>query len=36
MRKETVTKVKEAQMIIARINPRQNMPRHIVIKLEKL
>ena len=34
--KEIVNQVKEVQRVPYRINPRRNMPRHIVIKLEKL
>ena len=36
MEKEIVTQVQEAQRVPGRINPRRNMPRHIVIKLTKL
>ena len=35
MEKERVFKVQEAQRIPYRINPRRNMPRHILIKLTK-
>ena len=35
MGKEIATQVQEAQRIPYRINPRRNMPRHIVIKLAK-
>ena len=35
MGKKTVTQVQEAQGVPGRINPRRNMPRHIVIKLTK-
>ena len=35
IRKDTVTQVQEAQRVSGRINPRKNMPRHIVIKGEK-
>ena len=35
MGKETVTQVQEAQRVSGRINPRKNMPRHIVIKGKK-
>ena len=34
--KEITTQVQEAQRVPGRINPRRNMPRHIVIKLKKL
>ena len=36
MRKEIVTQVLETQRVPNRINPRQNTPRHIVIKLTKI
>ena len=36
MGKEIVNQVQEAQRVPYRINPRRNMPRHIVIKLSKL
>ena len=36
MGKEIVNQVQEAQRVPYRINPRRNMPRHIVIKLAKL
>ena len=36
MRKEMATQVQEAQRVPGRINPRRNMPRHIVIKLTKI
>ena len=36
MRKEIATHVQEAQRVPGRINPRRNMPRHIVIKLTKI
>ena len=36
MGKEIVTQVQETQRIPNRINPRQNTPRHIVIKLTKI
>ena len=36
MGKETVTQVQEAQKVLGRINPRNNMPRHIIIKLKKI
>ena len=35
MEKETVNQVQEAQRVPYRINPRRNMPRHILIKLIK-
>ena len=35
MNKEIVNQVQEAQRILHRINPRRNMPRHILIKLTK-
>ena len=35
MEKETVNQVQEAQTVPYRINPRRNMPRHILIKLKK-
>ena len=35
MKKETVNQVQEAQRVPYRINPRRNMPRHILIKLTK-
>ena len=35
MEKEIVNQVQEAQRIPYRINPRRNMPRHILIKLTK-
>ena len=34
--KEIATKVQETQRVPYRINPRSNMPRHIVIKLAKI
>ena len=34
--KEIATQVQEAQSVPGRINPRRNMPRHIVIKLAKI
>ena len=34
--KEIVTQVKEAQRVPYKINPRRNMPRHILIKLMKI
>ena len=36
MGKEIVTQVQEAQRVPYRINPRRNMPTHIVIKLTKI
>ena len=36
MGKEIVTQVQETQRVPNRINPRQNPPRHIVIKLTKM
>ena len=36
MGKEIATQVQEAQRVPGRINPRVNMPRHIVIKLTKI
>ena len=36
MGKATATQVQEAQRVPGRINPRRNMPRHIVIKLTKI
>ena len=36
MGKEIVNRVQEAQRVSSRINPRRNMPRHIVIKLPKV
>ena len=36
MGKEVATQVQEAQRVAERINPRRNMPRHIVIKLTKI
>ena len=36
MVKETVTQVQEPQRVPKRINPRQNTPRHILIKLTKI
>ena len=35
MGKETATQVQETQRVSNRINPRQNTPRHILIKLTK-
>ena len=36
MGKEIVTQVQEAQRVPYRINPRRNMPTHILIKLSKI
>ena len=36
MEKEIVNQVQEAQRIPHRINPKRNMPRHILIKLAKI
>ena len=36
MGKEIATQVQEVQRVPHRINPRRNMPRHIVIKLAKI
>ena len=33
MEKEIVSQVQEAQRVPYRINPRRNMPRHVLIKL---
>ena len=35
MEREIVSQVQEAQRVPYRINPRRNMPRHILIKLTK-
>ena len=35
MQKEIITQVQESQRVPYRINPRRNMPRHILIKLTK-
>ena len=35
MEKETVNQVQEAQRVPHRINPRRNMPKHILMKLTK-
>ena len=35
MEKEIVNQVQEAQRVQYRINPRRNMPRHVLIKLIK-
>ena len=36
MGKEIITQVQETQRVPSRINPRQNTPRHILIKLTKI
>ena len=36
MGKEIITQVQETQRVPIRINPRQNTPRHILIKLIKI
>ena len=36
MGKEIATQVQETQQVPNRINPRQNTPRHILIKLSKV
>ena len=36
MGKEIVTEVQETQRVPNRINPRQNTPRHILIKITKI
>ena len=36
MGKEIATQVQEVQRVPYRINPRRNMPRHILIKLAKI
>ena len=36
MGKEIVSQVQEAQRVPYRINPRRDMPRHILIKLSKI
>ena len=36
MGKEITNQVQEAQRVPHRINPRENTPRHIVIKLKKI
>ena len=36
MGKEIVNQVQEAQRVTYRINPRRNMPKHILIKLSKI
>ena len=36
MGKEIINQVQEAQRVPYRINPRRNMPRHILIKLSKI
>ena len=35
MEKEMVDQVQEAQRVPYRINPRRNMPRHVLVKLKK-
>ena len=35
MQKEIITQMQESQRVPYRINPRRNMPRHILIKLTK-
>ena len=35
MEKEIVNQLQEAQRVPYRINPRRNMPRHILIRLTK-
>ena len=36
MGKEIVTQVQETQRVPKKINPRQNIPRHILIKLTRV
>ena len=36
MEKEILNKVQEVQRVPYRINPRRNMPRHILIRLTKI
>ena len=36
MEKEIVTQVQETQRVPNRINPRQNSPRHILVKSTKI
>ena len=36
MGREIATQVQEAQRVPGRLDPRRNMPRHIVIKLTKI
>ena len=36
MEKEIVSQVQEVQRVPYRINPRRNMPRHILTKLTKI
>jgi len=36
MEKEMFNQIQEAQRVPYRINPRRNMPRHILIKLTKI
>ena len=36
MGKEIISQVQEAQGVPYRINPKRNMPRHILVKLSKI
>ena len=36
MGKKIITQVQETQRVPIRVNPRQNIPRHILIKLTKI
>ena len=36
MEKEIINQVQEAQRVSCKINPRRNVPRHILIKLSKI
>jgi len=36
MEKDIVNKAQEAKRVSYRINPRKNMPRHVLIKLKKI
>ena len=36
MGKESLTQIQEAQQVPYKINPRRNIPRHILIKLTKI
>ena len=36
MEKEIVNQVQEAQRVPYRINPRRNIPRHVLMKLTKI
>ena len=36
MRNDIVNHIQEAQRVPCRINPRRNIPRHILIKLSKI